>query len=499
MVSTHNTHANSLIRRRVIAGVKRTITDYDMVFFGTAVLVGVSGGPDSIALLHILQHLAPEYGLRLAVAHLNHGLRREADDEAEFVATFSSGLGLACHIKKEDVSGYRRRYRLSLEEAARQVRYAFYDDTAARHRFDKIALGHQADDNAELVLMFLIRGSGPVGFAGIPPVRAGRIIRPLIRLSRRDILDYLKAVGLAHVADRSNCDNRFMRNRIRNRLMPLLRRSYNPRVSEALNRLADIQRDEQVWIEGIVDALYHDARLSADAHPLELSTARLVRYPKAAQRRILRKAINEVKGDLRRIAFDHVRAAIELITEADRRDGRLDLPDGIVLERLGDVLRISRSSGPVRPKKGAVEAVCRLSFGYRVQKPHAEAVIVTVAEIDRRVVFATLAPGTIANLRQAGQRVAFFDMNSLKFPLMLRNVRAGDRFRPFGMRGSQMLKKYLVDHKVPRQERRTCAVLLSGECIIWLIGYRTADDCRVTSATRQILRVEMTCLECDRD
>ena len=498
MTSTHNAPENNRIRRRVLDTVKRTIAEYEMVGSGTALLVGVSGGPDSVALLHILQHLAPEYGLRLAVAHLNHGLRKEADDEAEFVATLSAGLGLTCHIKKENVSRYRHRHRLSLEEAARLRRYAFYDDVATRYHFDKIALGHQADDNAELVLMFLIRGSGPVGFAGIPPVRADRIIRPLIRLPRRDILDYLKAVDLAYVTDRSNRDMRFMRNRIRSHLMPLLRRSYNPKISEALNRLADIQREEQAWIEGMADMLYRDVRLADDASRLHLSIAQLVRQPKAAQRRIIRKAIVDIKGDLRRISFAHVRAAVDLLS-VDRPDGMLDLPDGIVLERIGNVLRVSRRSGPARPKPGAVEEIYPITFCYGVKKPDEVAVIVTLEEIDCRVIFSTVAAGASANLRQAGQQVAFFDMNSLSFPLTLRNVRAGDRFRPFGLQGTQKIKKYFIDHKVPREKRRACPVLLSGGCIIWLMGHRMADDCRVTPATREILRAEIACLTGDRD
>jgi tRNA(Ile)-lysidine synthase len=498
MTSTHNAPENSRIRRRILDTVKRTIAEHKMVVSGTALLVGVSGGPDSVALLHILKQLAPDYGLRLAVAHLNHGLRKEADDEAEFVATTSAGLELACHIKKEDVSRYRHRHRLSLEEAARLRRYAFFDDLAARHHFDKIALGHQADDNAELVLMFMIRGSGPVGFAGIPPVRGDRIVRPLIRLPRRDILDYLKTVGLTYVTDRSNRDMRFMRNRIRGHLLPLLRRSYNPKISAALNRLADIQREEQAWIEGIADTLYRDMRLTDDTHRCLLSIAQLVRQPKAAQRRIIRKAIVDIKGDLRRISFAHVRAAVDLLS-VDRPDGRLDLPDGIVLERIGSVLRVSRRSGPARPKPGAVEEIYPVTFCYGVKKPDEVAVIVTVAEIDCRVIFSTVAAGTSSNLRQAGQQVAFFDMNRLSFPLTLRNVRAGDRFRPFGLQGTQKIKKYFTDHKVPREKRRLSPVLLSGDCIIWLMGHRMADDCRVTPVTRDILRVEITCLTGDRD
>ncbi|MFZ0611349.1 MAG: tRNA lysidine(34) synthetase TilS [Desulfobacterales bacterium] len=491
MTPTLDSLADSPIGRRVLATVRRTIAEYEMAVPGAAVLVGVSGGPDSVALLHILQCLAPEYGWRLAVAHLNHGLRREADDDAGFVAALAAGLKLDCHTIKRDVAGLRSRQRLSLEEAGRMARYAFFEGLAARHGFDKIALGHQADDNAELVLMFILRGSGSLGFAGIPPVRAKWIIRPLIRLSRRDILDYLNAAGLTYVTDRSNRDSRFTRNRIRNRLMPLLRDSYNPQVSAALNRLAEIQRQEHVWIEEVADALYRDVRLPAPAGTLRLSIPRLARHPVAAQRRILRKAIAGIKGNLQRISFAHLKSAIDLLA-LDRRDGRLALPEGLVVERSADILRISTSDAPAREKSVAGAELLPVSFCHAVGKPGPEPMIVTIAEAGCRVIFSTVTAGAAVNRRQAGQRVAFFDINRLSFPLTLRSIRAGDRFRPFGLRGSQKISKYLIDHKVPRKKRPTCPVLLSQGRIIWLVGHRTADDGSLTPVTRDIMRAEIT-------
>jgi tRNA(Ile)-lysidine synthase len=170
-----------------------------------------------------------------------------------------------------------------------------------------------------------------------------------------------------------------------------------------------------------------------------------------------------------------------------------------VLERIGNVLRVSKRSGPARPKPGAVEEIYPVTYCYGVKKPNEVAVIVTVEEIDYQVTFSTVAAGASANLRQTGQQVAFFDIDSLIFPLTLRNVRAGDRFRPFGLQGTQKIKKYFIDHKVPKEKRRACPVLLSGGCIIWLVGHRMAEDCRVTPATREILRAEITCLTGDRD
>ncbi|MFZ0241961.1 MAG: tRNA lysidine(34) synthetase TilS [Desulfobacterales bacterium] len=499
MTPTPNSLADSPIGRRILATVRRTITDYEMAGSGAAVLVGVSGGPDSVALLQILQYLTPEYGWRLAVAHLNHGLRREADDDAGFVAALAAGLKLECHTLKKDVARFGSHRRLSLEEAGRMVRYDFFEEVAARHGFDKIALGHQADDNAELMLMFILRGSGSLGLAGIPPVRAKRIIRPLIRLSRRDILDTLNAAGLAYVTDRSNRDSRFMRNRIRHRLMPLLRDSYNPQVSAALNRLAEIQRQEHGWIEVVADALYRDARLPAPAGTLRLSIPRLARHPVAAQRRILRKAIGEIKGDLRRISFAHLKSATDLLS-LNRRDGRIVLPEGLVLVRSADSLRMSMGDVPVRGKSIAGADILPVTCCHVVDKPAGqEPVIVAMADTGCRVIFSTVTAGAAADYRQAGQRVAFFDMNRLSFPLTLRRIRAGDRFRPFGLRGSQKISKYLIDHKVPREKRPTCLVLLSQGRIIWLVGHRTGDEGGMTPATRDIMRAEITCLPGDRD
>ncbi|MFZ1198721.1 MAG: tRNA lysidine(34) synthetase TilS [Desulfobacterales bacterium] len=498
MTPAQHAPANRSIRRRILATVRRTLADYEMAGSGAAVLVGVSGGPDSVALLHILHGLAPQYGWRLAVAHVNHDLRPEADDDAGFVAALAGGLKLDCHVVKKDVAGFAARQRLSLEEAGRTLRYGFFEDVAARHGFDRIALGHQADDNAELVLMFILRGSGSLGVAGIPPVRANRIIRPLIRLARRDVLDYLAATGLAYVTDGSNRDSRFMRNRIRTRLMPLLRDSFNPKVGAALNRLAEIQRQEHYWIEEVAEALYRDARLPAPAGTLRFSIPRLARHPVAAQRRILRMAIANIKGDLQRISFAHLEAAIDLLA-ANRRDGRLTLPDGIVAVRSADSLSISISHAPARQKSVAEAQIPPIFFCHAVGRPREEPVIVTIAETGCRVIFSTVSAGAAACYRQAGQRVAFFDINRLSFPLTLRSIGAGDRFRPFGLRGSQKISKYLIDHKVPREKRPACPVLLSEGRIIWLVGHRTANDCGLTSATRDILRAEITCLPVDRD
>ncbi len=483
------------IRRRVLASVRMTIAEFGMIRSGESILIGVSGGPDSVALLHVLNELVPELSLKLAVAHLNHGLRKEADEEAAFVASLCDSLVLVCHISKVDVFGFRQRHKLSIEEAGRRLRYAFYKTIAAQNGYDKIALGHHADDNAELVLMFLIRGSGPVGFSGIPPVREKIIIRPLIRLSRNDIQRYLEAVDLPSIFDHSNQDNRFLRNRIRNELIPHLQRSYNPRIIPAINRMSGILRDESHWMEEVTTTHYAKALMAGRPGQCCLSTVAVMHLPMAARRRVIRKAISEVKGDLRRISFAHVEAILGLVTSSRQRPA-VALPGGLSVRRIDGSLCIFANDRQKTARPGVFKEKCGPTFHYHVQRPQPpqhSPVVIQIEEIGWRITFAVMEIAKVDAVHNTGQGVAFFDINSLAFPLILRNVQPGDRFSPIGLKGSQKVKKFFIDHKVPREHRWKCPVLLSGEQIVWLVGHRIADGCKVTPDTRWVLRADLAC------
>jgi tRNA(Ile)-lysidine synthase len=495
MAAAINRPPNPEIRRHVLASVRETIARFDMIHSGESVLLGVSGGPDSLALLHLIKELAPEFYLKLGVAHLNHGLRKEADAEAVFVTSICREMGVTCHVVKEDVNRHRRRHKVSAEEAGRQVRYTFYRSVAAQHGYDKIALGHHAGDNAELVLMFLLRGSGSGGFSGIPPVRDGMIIRPLIRLSRRDITDYLEAAEVRYMTDRSNQDNRHLRNRIRNDLIPLLQQSYNPRIIPALNRSADILRDEDHWMAAMTDSHFSEALVSFGKGECRLSVERMTSLPVGARRRVIRKAVAEVKGDLRRISFDHVEAVLRLI-ESHRPQHAVALPDGLSFRKSGDSLSLSETRRQADGRPAAFGRIRRATYHYRVNRPqsplHAP-VIVDLDEIGWRMTFAVVESGAVGTVHKTGQTVAFFDMDSLVFPLELRNVQPGDRFTPYGCQGAQKVKKYFVDHKVSLGLRWECPVLISNGRIAWLAGHQIADACKVTPDTRWVLRAELAC------
>ncbi len=475
-------------KNNVLRTVEQTITKYGMLIPNDSVVVGVSGGADSVALLHILHTYAPRLSLRMGVAHVNHCLRQtDSDKDAEFVLSLAKKLDLPCYIQKVDVRKYQNENRLSLEEAARRVRYNFYTHVSKTNRFNKIALGHHCDDNAEQILMNLFRGSGLLGMAGIPPVRNGKIIRPLIELKRSEIISFLNNNRLKYVADTSNTDTRYLRNRIRHQLMPLLTTSYNPKIIETLNRLAEIVRSEEEWIEGKIDDLFKKTALNIQEDHATLSVPRLNDIHVSIQRRLYRKAIETIKGDLRRIRFSHIDSVVGLLKSGPSY-GRLDFPDRIRIQRNTDELHFSREKRALRNlemRSGPHETV---AFEYHIPKPES----IFIKEIGSYINFLEMGIENLPDFHRAGQHTGFFDKDALTFPLVLRNYRPGDRFNPLGMIGTKTLKKFFVDKKVPKTDRMKCPLLLSRGKIVWVIGYRIDESVKVTPATRNVVKVDLS-------
>jgi len=483
MPASHKGYKNKLLRT-----VKQTIKTYGMLKPKDSVLIGVSGGPDSVALFHLLLTFAPRFSLRLGVAHLNHCLRQDdSDKDAEFVASLAGRFGLPCYIHKINVRKYQIENKLSLEEAARRVRHGFLNHVAEKNRFNKIALGHHFDDNAELVLMNLFRGSGPLGISAIPPVRNGKIIRPLLQSNRSEIITFLDQNGLKYISDPSNRDTRFLRNRIRHDLIPLLKTSYNPKISQSLNRLASIIRSEEEWIEGVIHPLFEKAALSIQDGRIALSVSILNGIHLAAQRRIIRKAISKIKGDLRRIRLTHIDSAINLL-EYGPDHGNIDLPDGIRIQRKGDVILFFREKSPLRNMDEKSERAEMLPFEYPIKKPES----LFIKEINAHIKFTEMGKKDLPDLCGTGQNTGFFDRDALSFPLVLRNFRHGDRFTPLGMTGTQKIKKFFIDKKVPRKERTRCPILLCRGKIIWVAGYRIDESVKVKSSTKNVLKIELS-------
>ena len=478
------------IEIKILRAVEHTIDTHRMVNPGDTLLVAVSGGPDSVALVHILLALAPELSFQIAMAHLNHCLRDEESDRDEaFVASLAESLELPLHVEKEDVRRYQKSRRLSLEEAARQVRYRFYNATAAKFGYEKIALGHHANDNAELILMYLLRGSGPLGLTGIPPVRDDKIIRPLIDIQRNEIMEYLAVKGMEYLEDSSNRDSQFLRNKVRNRLIPELKAQYNPKLIESLNRMGAIFDAEERWIENLIQPIFEKVMVFEKQGRIGFDISELNQQTIAVRRRLIRQAVSKVKGNLRRIAFAHVEAAVKLAQKGPDL-GVLDLPDRIRISRQNDVLVMSREEQNLRYFSNSPLSSLTPDYEYRLAGPGE----ISISEAALKIRFSEVSLEQTSDWHPSvhGTGSAYFDMDKVHFPLVIRNFRPGDRFSPLGMTGRQKLKKFFIDHKISRTERAKCPILLSRNEIIWVVGHRLDNAVKIGPQTRRILKAELS-------
>lgn len=491
----------------LLGRVRETIERHRMLEPGGGVVVAVSGGPDSVALAHLLLNLAGEYRLALHVAHLNHRLRgAEAEEEAGFVAQLAASWGLPCTVEAADVPGYVARRGGSVEDAARRLRYAFLARVAAATGASRVALGHQADDVAETVLMNLLRGAGVRGLSGIPPVR-GRYVRPLIDLTRAEILEYLGGQGLPYRLDLSNASPRFFRNRIRHELLPYLERDFAPKARVFLSRAAALLRAEDEYLEEVAARWRMELERAASgrpagpggrARPAErpvFDCAELAALPEAILRRIIRQVwsdlVDEEEAGERQLGFERVEAVADLARRG-RTGARLELPGGVrVRRRYGELVwsrqgsRAHRAGEPAGPPGGPVE----------LQVPGETLVLKGTLRIragERQLRDAAEAERLLLEVRAAGRFTAALDAERLEPPLVVRRRRPGDRFWPLGAPGEKRLKDHLIDLKRPPEERDGLFLLADrgGQRPVWLIGDRPAEPVRLSPATRRALVLE---------
>jgi len=433
-----------------------------------------------MALAHLLHTLAARWSLRLGVAHIDHGLRPEAAaQEAALVVALARSLGMVCHKARIEALPARG----SLEEQLRLRRYAFFQEIAATHGYHKIALAHHADDNAEAVLMHLLRGSGIRGLAGIPPMRAPGIVRPLIAARRAEILAYLERHAIAYANDPSNADLGFERNRIRHEVLPRLSETFNPNLIQVLNRTAMICWEEECWLEAHLKGPMEQAIGALDDERLDLRVPVLAPWPRPMQRRILRMALRQWQGHLRRLGAEHIEALIGLLVPG--KAGRLHLPVKIVVERVHDTLRFHHE---VQPRSFQSQASPQ-PYRYDLPWPLALPLSLEIPEANCRLHFCLVSAPAPQTLKSLDSKEIFLDPAQLNFPLWVRSFRPGDRLRPFGLEGRQKLKALFANRKIPRPQRHRIPLLLCGGDILWVVGLRRAAAAPVSPSLCQALRV----------
>jgi len=452
----------------LIDKVKNSINKYKMLQQGECVLIALSGGPDSVCLLHVLKELSVDMKLTLNAIYVDHGLRPdEIPMEIEFCRKLSNSMGIPFNIKKiaPMLILKQKHSSLNLQESARKLRYEALQDEALRVKADKIATGHNADDQAETFIMRLLRGSGPAGLSSIPPVR-GNIIRPLIEIEKSEIENYLKNKKLSYIIDSSNLKDCYLRNKIRREIIPLFKK-YNPNFINTLLRTAEILRQENDYIELKAAKVLVRLINRKEKNKIELFLAPLENLDKVLLRRVLRIVIDKTEG-LRSIGYEHIEEIINLIHKSET-GARIYLPNGIrAIKRYSTLL---------------ITAEPHRKLGEYILNPNSKVVIKEAAV----VLIATITENT--NNLGDGKKEAVFDADKLNFPLKIRPRKKGDFFYPFGLGKRKKLKDFFIDEKLPLEERDLVPILTSSDDIIWVIGYRIDDRYKVMPSTKNVLRV----------
>jgi tRNA(Ile)-lysidine synthase len=446
-----------------------------MLSGGEKVIVGLSGGTDSVCLLHVLDSLKDRFKLRLTALYIDHGFRpEETPEEIEFCRKICENLNVPFMTKSIDVQTYAKTYGINRQEAARQLRYRAFEEAASGIQAERIALGHTSDDQAETVLMRLLRGSGPTGLAGIPPVR-GKIIRPIIETERKDIERFLNDKGIDFIIDSSNLKRDYLRNKIRHSVMPMLK-EFNLDIIKTLSKTAAIFRDEERYFETIVTkTLMKLISKKTDGH-IELFLGPFEIIDRVIMRRVLRRAIDETRG-LRGISFIHIEDMIDLIKEGIPGD-RLYLPKGIRVIKEYSTL-ILTSEPPVR-------------LGNYILTVPSETIIKEAGILIK----ASIIEGDKINEIKKSvlglwKTFAMLDVDRLLLPLTVRARENGDFFYPYGFGKRKKLQNFFVDEKVPRDERDRVPLIISGQDIVWVVGYRGDERFKVTEGTKKVLILEV--------
>ncbi len=457
------------------ARIRRTIQRHALMDPGARVLVALSGGADSVGLVHLLRELERDGLLQVVgLAHFNHRLRGDAADEDErFCRDMGAALGIPVEVDGADVRALAREQGRSVEDAARTARYAFLDRAATTLHADVIAAGHTRDDQAETFLLRLLRGAGPRGLAGIRP-RSGRVVRPLIDIGRDELREYVARHGLAFREDATNADVSIPRNRVRHELIPYLQREFSPRIIDVLAREAAIAREDE-------DRLHREAidlagsvvlRESTPGQAVEVDAAALTSLHPALASRVARLALTNL-SDGRFVGYEHVIAFLDFVRDAPA-GSELSLPGQKARHRGARILLERSGAGPPE----------RNSFAVSLSIPGE----VTVGSQGWTISAERLDGEHTGPLTARGDMVAV-SASAVSPPFTVRSRRPGDRFRPLGLGGlEKKLQDFLVDRKVPREARDDLPLVVDGDGrIIWVVGQSIGEDFRVPAPSTGVI------------
>jgi tRNA(Ile)-lysidine synthase len=475
------------LHRQVLGAIER----HRMIAPGERLGVAVSGGADSVALLRLLDDLRAPLGISLVVLHFHHGLRgAEADADQESVAKLARERGLEFLPEGEDAGAWARAHRRNLEDAARELRHAYFRRVVAGGRARRVAVAHTADDQAETVLAHLFRGSGLPGLAGIYPV-VGDVVRPLLEVRRADLRAWLTSIGQSWREDSTNLDTRRLRARLRIELLPLLERDFQPQIAARLGNLGRIAREEEAFWSALVDERFHalvsSRATGSSATGIEIGvgdflapissfqTALPADASLALSRRLLRRIVEALAGDNRGLTSSHVEQVLRLAVESSS-GRRVTLPRGLVVEKSFDGLLFSARAA------AGTESAPAPSYEYLVELPKRGDTKVTIPAIHRQVCLKVVdwPPAQSDTSSSAGA----LDADLLHPPFLLRNWQPGDVYRPRGRQRARKVKFLFRESRIAARDRHSWPVLTSQGRLVWVPGLPVAEEFAARGKTR---------------
>ncbi len=456
------------MKNKVMEGIRK----YGLIEYGDNVLIGVSGGPDSMALFYVLMEICKEFPFSIYIAHVNHGVRGvEADEDEAFVKEEATKHNIPYYSRTIDMDGYARKHKISSEDAGRMLRYGFFREIISTLGSGKIAVAHNKNDQAETLLMRFMRGTGIDGLKGMEYIN-GDIIRPLLDVSRIEIEDYIKKNNIETRLDKTNLEPIYSRNKIRLELIPYIEENFNPNIVDTLWRTSNTAYIDSSFLQEYSHNKYKEVVKLESSDKVVLNRLKFLDVHEAIRFRIVRHCFENLPGGLRGITQTHISDVVELFNKGDTGKS-IDLANNIVARISYEDLILK-----VRKDKEKVNYSYSLPIGGHTYFKDLNSTIETRILPIEKVQF---------NLKE--RFIKYFDYDKIVSALYIRNRLPGDMFNPFGMNGTKKLKDFFIDEKIPISLRNNVPMLVDNDNIIWIIGIRTSDRYKVTTNTKKVLMV----------
>ncbi|WP_353094405.1 tRNA lysidine(34) synthetase TilS [Tissierella praeacuta] len=452
--------------------VLSSIREYDLINENDNILVGVSGGPDSMALLYVLLEIKDSIDFNIHIAHVNHGVRGEdAKSDQIFVENVARKLGLPYYTKDVDMIKYGKEKGISSEEAGRELRYGFFRGILTKLGGGKIAVAHNKNDQAETLIMRFLRGTGIDGLKGMD-FRTKDIIRPILGIDRKEIEAYIEKKKIETVLDKTNLEPIYSRNKVRLEILPYIERNFNPNIVNTLWRMSRVSSIDSEFLEEFSESRYNIIVKNQDKHSIILDGGKLLDEHKCIQQRIIRMSILKINGSLQGISEVQISTVINLLSTFDTGK-EVHLSNNIIAKLSYGDLVIEKGIN-----KNNINYSYSLRFpGFNIIEDIGYSFNIKIFNMDKDFIM------------NKDKNTKYFDADKVKGKLVARNRINGDRFIPFGMRGTKKLKDYFIDEKIPKELRDKIPLIVDDENIIWVVGYRTNDLYRVTKKTKRILLI----------